>query len=240
MFRRYSIDSRKLNISKRNTKLNISENSSSNNDSNEEEVKLPPIDNYNTIQTNPRHLYELISSSFDKQKIKNKNKLILNPINITNDISSIALDQYVCPECSLPPLIKILDKNQNLIQVTCINHGTKVFFIKDYIAQMERQTYLYLKCDLCSNYQKDFPNEEFLYCYECGKVVCSKCIGIHLNMGPTHKHMYNIKEMNVRCSKHLGKKYSYYCKYGSCNQNICKKCYNEHLHQEENENVEIG
>ena len=233
MFRRYSIDCRKLNESKKNIQLNISEKSSSN--ASKEELKLPPIEN-NSLQNN-QHLDEIISNSNDKPKSrKNKHKLVLNPINIINDFSSITLDQYVCPECSLPPLIKILDKNQNLIQVTCINHGTKVFFIKDYIAQMERQTYLYLKCDLCSNYQKDFPNEEFLYCYECGKVVCSKCIGIHLNMGPTHKHMYNIKEMNVRCSKHLGKKYCYYCKYGSCNQNICKKCYNEHLHQEEDEN----
>ena len=87
-------------------------------------------------------------------------------------------DSYSCTQCSSQIEIISLNETEGKITFRCLsnnenNHGIITLSIKDYLDQMEKNTYASSKCSIC-NLKQNSSNENkiFKYCINCKKVLC--------------------------------------------------------------------
>ena len=146
-------------------------------------------------------------------------------------------DSYTCTECSSHIEITSIDAKKNAITFKCENHGEKTMPINRYISLMEKNTYPFSICSICSlkqNENKDTPN--FYYCTKCQKIICSNkaCINKHFDENkPNHenrKQEYFIEnnKRGVQCSLHQKKENVAFC--FDCNRHLCKDCLKSGVH----------
>ena len=79
-----------------------------------------------------------------------------------------------------------------------------------------------IKCSCCSKSKADSANEQFHFCFECQKILCSLCKSKHQE----HKNIVDYFSRHFRCPNHQGQSFIEYC--SDCKKNLCFFCQYEH------------
>ena len=169
----------------------------------------------------------------------------LTPIGITEEECNLCKnDSYSCTECSSQIEILSLNEEEGKITFRCLsnnenNHGIITLSIKDYLNQMEKNTYAFSKCSIC-NLKQNSSNENkiFKYCINCKKVFCNNCIGKHdRNNNKDHKNHNIIKnnEFYKICHIHPNNEYEVYC--FKCKMHLCRECLKKGEHSLHEKNI---
>ena len=153
-------------------------------------------------------------------------------------------DSYSCTQCSSQIEIISLNETEGKITFRCLsnnenNHGIITLSIKDYLDQMEKNTYASSKCSIC-NLKQNSSNENkiFKYCINCKKVLCYNCIGKHdRNNNKDYKNHNIIKnnEFYNICHIHPNHEYEVYC--FKCKMHLCKECLKKGEHSLHEKNI---
>ena len=144
---------------------------------------------------------------------------------------------YTCPECPSNIEISSIDEKNNLLSFKCMinyKHNLKDMPINEYLKINSNNYYLFNKCLICNNTQKEIKyNEMFKYCTTCQNIFCSKCANNHSLQNNSHIMIYN-REKNVKCLKHPNQLNIGYCL--KCKRGICNSCLKnrEHLNHKKN------
>ena len=122
---------------------------------------------------------------------------------------------YKCPNCMLVPEIININYSENKIYYYCPFHKNNEKQINDYLNSM-----LYITCNNCKT--KILSDKKSNYCYNCKKILCSKCV----NICQSDHFLINFNEYNILCQIHKGNKYLFYCY--NCSSNLCESCFDNH------------
>ena len=134
-------------------------------------------------------------------------------------LNQLADDQYVCTECDNVPEIKKVDFNKYEIEFKCKVHGDKKMSLKNYIDEQSKFAYYKCICEGDKARQIDCLDEIFVYCFQCHKKLCKKCLN---KDDETHKEFrIQVNEISSMCNKHY-LNYNQFCE--TCHEQKCKKC----------------
>ena len=167
----------------------------------------------------------------EKKEIDNKKEDYSKSFSLLEDLTPIGEneikknEQYSCTECSSNIEITSIDESNNMISFKCPTHGAKSNKIKDYLKNMEKNTFFYNKCNYCGKQQNNINNNEiFNFCTICNIVICNKCIFSH---DKNHLIIKNNKT-KIICPLHPKNKNIIYCL--DCNCHLCKECLKRRKH----------
>ena len=134
-------------------------------------------------------------------------------------LNQLANDQYVCSECDNVPEIKKVDFNKYEIEFKCKVHGEKKMPLKKYIDEQSKYAYYNCICDGDKTRQIDYLDEIFVYCFQCHKKLCKKCLN---KDDKTHQaFQIPVNEISSKCNKHN----SYFTKFcETCYEQKCNNC----------------
>ena len=126
---------------------------------------------------------------------------------------------YVCTECPSEIEILDLDEKNNILSFKCPKHGEKTFTIKEYLENMVKNTFLYIKCSSCKKQPNEINNNEcFKFCFNCKINLCNKCIYNH-----EKNHIFiEADKTKIKCTIHPNNINKSYCI--DCNTHLCEKC----------------
>ena len=140
-------------------------------------------------------------------------------------------NEYLCINCKsdieLQSIIFSSERNEELMTFKCTgNCGIQKIYIKNYIEQFIKNTYLYEKCSVCKVVQKNEKNI-FIFCINCKNIYCDSCKR-KIDKFNNNKYIY-INEMNKKCLIH-GKDITSYCYIDK--KNLCEECLNKNEHND--------
>ena len=132
---------------------------------------------------------------------------------------------YSCTECSSDIEILDLDEKNNILSFKCPEHGEKTITIKEYLENMLKNTFLYIKCSICKKQKNEINNNEsFKYCFNCKINICHKCIYNH-----EKNHIFiETNKTNIKCLKHPNNLNKSFCI--DCNSHLCEDCLKQRKH----------
>jgi len=134
-------------------------------------------------------------------------------LNNKKDIKDSFIN-YHCKKCNEIPLIYFSDNNFDIIcskhKISNINYNTFFnYIIYDY------------ECSKCKK-ALNKTSEKYVYCYECDKNYCNKCILNHNQDNNNNTHfIIDINDKHTICKIHH-KKYDRFC--FKCKLNLCELC----------------
>ena len=143
------------------------------------------------------------------------------------EIIKIPNDNYTCSECELIPTILDVNYATGEIEFSCRIHGVKKMFLKHYLLEMSKHTYMNKKCSFCGKLQKKEPDLIFDYCLFCKKIICQEC---QSKRAHTHSQILKLNDLDNKCLIHHNKLYSCYC--FKCKKNYCDLCQEHEDHGE--------
>ena len=161
------------------------------------------------------------------------------PVSSTEkELVTNSQDSYACTECPSEIEIISIDTKKKTITFNCKNHGKKTMPIDEYISLMEKNTYLFSKCSICSlrqNENKDIPI--FSYCIRCQQIICcnQECINKHFNNNKvnhennSNEYFIDNNKRGIKCILHFYKKNEAYC--FDCNRHLCSECLRSGIHK---------
>ena len=106
---------------------------------------------------------------------------------------------YACTECPSEIEILDLDETNNILSFKCLKHGEKTMTIKEYLANMVKNTFLYIKCSSCNKQKNEINNNEcFKFYFNCKINLCNKFIYNH-----DKKHIFiENDKTKIKCALH--------------------------------------
>ena len=134
-----------------------------------------------------------------------------------------------CTECSSNIEIISIDNNEASITFRCLNndinnnHQIQKMPISTYLKRMEKNTYLFDKCSICSRDQNSINNFSYLkYCVKCKITFCNECKEKHMKSGDNNHFLINNNEKGIKCLLHPNNKNTEYCI--KCKTHLCEEC----------------
>ena len=146
-------------------------------------------------------------------------------INENENNKKLRIEQnfYSCDKCNKTPKILFIDYMKKEIQFNCEEHKINTSKINDYLDSISESA-------LCQNCFKNNINldNKLKYCSICNIRLCNHCSNDHINKFNNHI-LYDKKDYNIRCNKHINEYYIGYC--NSCKENICNDCKKSRIHK---------
>lgn len=139
--------------------------------------------------------------------------------NITNKMKNNSINKgFFCSHCYSLDSIKV-NKNKKteeiFIQLTCQNKHIENISLNNFLKDIEN--YNNKMCPIC---QISTNINNFLYCFSCKKIFCSKCMRDNSCHDKNHK-IGTLTLKNRKCSVH-NKSNKFYC--NTCSKYICQEC----------------
>ena len=138
-------------------------------------------------------------------------------------------ETYSCTECSSNIEVISIDNNEANITFRCLNkdknnnHQIQKMPISTYLKKMEKNTFLFDKCSICSRDQSSINNFSYLkYCVKCKTTFCNECKEKHINSGDNNHFFINNNEKGIKCLLHPNNKNTEYCI--NCKTHLCEEC----------------
>ena len=123
---------------------------------------------------------------------------------------------YYCKKCGEIPLLHFLNCNFDII---CSNHKILSIPIEQFYTYIGVDSHY---CHICKHISKNL-----LFCYECNKNYCCKCIILHNQYINNSHKIINGGEKNIKCNLHY-KNFNRFCL--KCKINLCELCENHKNH----------
>lgn len=139
------------------------------------------------------------------------------------------IDTYACSKCSSNIEIESINDKEAVITFKCLNnnennnHQIQTLPIKEYLENMDKNTYLYDECAICLKIQSS-DEHIFKYCIKCKETICNDCEELHLNNNNIEGHfLINNNEKSIKCLFHEKENnFIDYC--FDCKKHLCKEC----------------
>lgn len=170
----------------------------------------------------------MISTKTNSLLTKN-DELSSSPVSSLENVFIDKQEAYSCTECSSNIEIISIDTNEANITFRCLNkdknnnHQILNMPISTYLKKMEKNTFLYDKCSICSRDQSSINNFSYLkYCVKCKTTFCDECKEKHLKSGDSNHIFINNNEKGIKCLLHPNNKNTEYCT--NCKTHLCEEC----------------
>ena len=170
----------------------------------------------------------MISTKTNSLLTKN-DELSSSPVSSLENVFIDKQEAYSCTECSSNIEIISIDTNEANITFRCLNkdknnnHQILNMPISTYLKKMEKNTFLFDKCSICSRDQSSINNFSYLkYCVKCKTTFCDECKEKHLKSGDSNHIFINNNEKGIKCLLHPNNKNTEYCT--NCKTHLCEEC----------------